>query len=195
MIELSSNERTAVYASLVSGYHPDRRRYSTTYRGDDSRDALSIDVEHGWFDHSLDKGGDAIAFVQECANSSFREACSIVSEIIGRDILGESDRAHRPRYTEADLVRAELFVIGFRWYLERLLQRLKEPLNPDPRISEATRLLEHLKAWTANQAADYAATLKHSAPKLVAECIAEAREVHLQLASVIGGARPGGFAA
>ena len=93
-IEFSESEAERVFSAYIPGFRVDccgRYRGPATYRGGDNPQALSVDTsQRKWFDFVLNEGGDSIAFVQKCEQCNFREACSIISGIIGRDLLADS---------------------------------------------------------------------------------------------------------
>jgi hypothetical protein len=189
VIELSRNEQGAVYAALVPAFRPERRRYSTAYRGGDSPDGLAIDLERGWFDHVTGENGDCIAFAQLATRCDFRTAVRWISDIIGRDL--SSGQPKRPKYSDKILARADLFRIGFRWAIERYLDALKElwaidesAVDVQP-IRDATRLLDVVTRWSPWQTARFLENFRRRG--FVEQCIREAREAQTELAHAITG--------
>src|SRR4051794_3579864 len=111
---LSRSECASVFAYFNPGFQPGsngRWRGPATYRGGNNPNALSIDLDRGWYDHVLGEGGDCIGFAMRCMDADFVRACKLIEDIIGRDLL-DCDRdcePRRPLYTEQELVDAELF--------------------------------------------------------------------------------------
>ena len=193
---LSPYEYAMVFEHFVPGFQPDTRgrwRGSTSYRGGDNPTALAIDLErNAWYDHVLGEGGDSIAFVMRCLDVNFISACKAISDIIGRPLL-DAPQPPRPQYSDARLTRAQLFKMGFAWDIERKLELVKEAffcdLLPDEperkRIKRLTELLDKVRAWTPYEAARFMIALEGTQPDWVAECVAEAKETELWLATII----------
>ena len=187
-LQLSRSEQAAVYTALVPGFRADRRRYPTEYRGGDSSNALAIDLERGWFDHVTGEGGDCITLTQCTLRCDFHAAARWISDIIGRDLLRASPRLSK--YSHSSLAEAELFVVGFRWAIERRLATLKAPLLEDGDADEQlirglTALLAKTQAWNAHEASAYLREVRWRTPQIVTDCIQEAREAQLALANAI----------
>jgi hypothetical protein len=169
MIHVSESEFTAVCSAYIPRFRTNSRgqyRGPAFYRDGDNATALSVDVaKRLFFDHVLGIGGDLVRFVEVADYCSFLDACRTISHFIGRNVLGEEQPAARPRFTAAELQRAELFAIGYAWWLSRYLDDLKELWLLDEtaveegRIYHATQLLHSVRAWSSYQAAEFCKSL------------------------------------
>lgn len=213
-LDLSRSEQAAVYAALVPGFRADRKRYSTSYRGGDSPDALSVDLERGWYDFAIGEGGDCIAFLQRARQCDFRGAVRWISNLIGRDLLmHRPPQPKRPKYSERDLCRAELLAVGLAWRVSRAVEAATAELW-GPRHEEAAaavRMLTewqerirswrnlrlngpekdprsyHENVWTAKGQQEAIELMQKLPSGLVRECVAEAQQTYDSLANIVCG--------
>jgi hypothetical protein len=192
-IPFSPQEAALVFAAFIPGFRTDRHgryRGPAIHRNGHNPTALAVDVERGvWHDFVTGDGGDCISFVMLSAGSGFKDACRLIGEIIGRDVLEPSAPA-KPKLSAADLVRAELFKVGFQWELERHLALLKEAhwsgLLEDPTvIAQVTHLLSRVNSWTVYEVADFMVEFERRRPVFVRDCIEETRHAQLNLARSI----------
>ena len=122
---------------------------------------------------------------------SFLDACKIISAIIGRNILGGEEKPAKPKLSPGELRRAELFAIGYAWWLSRYLDLLKElwlldeNAVEDGRIYQVTQLLNSVHAWSQYHAAVFLEKFWPANREFVAERIEEARMAELELKTAI----------
>ncbi|MGH9652469.1 MAG: hypothetical protein ACRD6B_03270 [Bryobacteraceae bacterium] len=212
-MEIPRTEQAAVYAALVPGYSPDKKRYPAKYRGGDSPYALAIDLERGWYDHVLGEGGDCIAFLQRVRQCDFAEALREIGAIIGRDLSSGEPMKPRPKHGEHTLCRAELLAVGLAWRIDRALELLKAELD-GPLCTEAATAVRNLTrwqecirswrylrlngpekdprsyyeyGWTGRGQQEAVEVSRKLSPKIVRECIAEAEETYGWVAHVVRG--------
>ena len=181
-----------MYTATIENFRTDSQghyRGPSAYRDGDNPTALSINTETGlWFDFVTGEGGDVIDYVRAAFATDFRGACKVIAEIIGRNPIA-TPRPQRPSFPESKFVDGALFRIGFRWFLERYLEPLKELLWLDETaatataIRDTTKLLESAKSWTAWEAAWF--MTRHRDKQFVTDCIAEARQAQVELAAAI----------
>ncbi len=192
-ITFSQQEAALILAHFIPGFRADRRgryRGPATYRNGDNPTAFAVDLERGiWHDFVTGDGGDCISLAMLCTGTSFKDACRLIREIIGRDVL-EPGVPAKSKHSAADLAKAELFSVGFRWRLERHLALLKEALwselLEDPSIiAQVTDLLSRVNTWTVCEAVGFMAEFERRRPMFVRSCIGEARHSQLHLARVI----------
>ena len=138
-----------------------------------------------------DSSGDVITFTEKIEGIGFVEAVKLLADRYGIPIQDrpQQRRPQEPSYSRETLAEAALFRVGFRWFLERYLEPLKELCWLDETsvgndaIRDATTLLEAANKWTPRIAAWF--MTRHTDRQFVSRCITEARDAQILLARAI----------
>jgi len=138
---------------------------------------------------SCGRGFDVIDLAAIIVRGSTAEAIRWLGDRYG--VFADSARKALPRQTAAVSINAELFRVGFCWQLERYLDLLKQAwaldessVEPDL-IFRLTRLFTQCQRWTAYQTVLFYRALRIKRPLFVSECVAEAEELQLIVATLI----------
>jgi hypothetical protein len=109
----------------------------------------------------------------------------------------------KARLNPAQDLDAELFRVGYRWWLERYLADLKalwildeNALDDPDQIRRATLVLDRINQWSTHDLGEFMRALRKTTASVVADSLREAKLAQLHLTDALTGcARKKGSAA
>jgi hypothetical protein len=136
---------------------------------------------------------DAIDLAKRATDGTFAGGSRELEYLTGVQLERRQPQAGAS--SQANLARAELFRVGYLWWLEEQLSALKtawladEDAPEGEQIKPVTARLSEVKTWSAHHSVRFLQTFEPGRVAFVAHCVNEARTAQNELADAIAGGR------